>query len=112
MELVLQTEAPPMYRDSSGGIRIGNSRVLLELVIRAFEDGATPEAITQRYSTVTLAEVYSVIAYYLRHRKEIESYMVEREQQAGEVRKRIESHQRDITDLRNRLESRKNMAES
>ncbi len=37
MELVLQTEAPPLNHDSSGGIRIGNSRVLLELVIRAFE---------------------------------------------------------------------------
>ena len=57
MELVLKTEAPPLYGDSLEGIRIGNSRVLLELVVRAFENGATPESIAQRYSTVTLAEV-------------------------------------------------------
>ena len=47
MELSLQTEAPPLHQDASGAIRIGNSRVLLELVIHAFEDGATPETIAQ-----------------------------------------------------------------
>src|SRR5262245_54690550 len=38
-----QSEAPPLREDSSGAVRIGQSRVLLELVIRAFQDGATPE---------------------------------------------------------------------
>ena len=38
----------------------------LELVIHA-EDGATPGAIVQRYETLALADVYSVIAYYLHH---------------------------------------------
>ncbi|MEM7538757.1 MAG: DUF433 domain-containing protein, partial [Chloroflexota bacterium] len=90
MDLVLQTESPPLTRDKTGAIRIGSSRVLLELVIRAFQDGATPETITQRYSTVTLAEIYSVIAYYLRHREEIDLYMIERERKAAEVRRRIE----------------------
>ena len=42
MEMVLQTEAPPLHRDASGALRVGHSRVLLELVIRAFQDGATP----------------------------------------------------------------------
>jgi len=37
--------------------------VLVELVIQAFQDGATPEAIVQRYPTTTLADIYAVIAY-------------------------------------------------
>ena len=49
MDIVPQAETSPLRRDSSGGLRIGNSHVLLELVIHAFENGATPEAITQRY---------------------------------------------------------------
>ena len=53
----------------AGGLRVGRSRVLLELVIRAFQDGATPEAIVQRYPTTTLADIYAVVAYYLRHRE-------------------------------------------
>ncbi len=63
MEIVLQAEAPPLREDSSGGLRVGDSRVLLELVIRAFEDGATPESIAQSYPTATLADIYSVRNY-------------------------------------------------
>ena len=100
MEIILHAEAPPLRRDTSGGLRIGKSRVLLELVIRAFEDGATPEAIAQRYPTATLADIYSVLAYYLRHQEEIKAYLANREQKADEVRKRIETGQKDLADLR------------
>jgi uncharacterized protein (DUF433 family) len=106
MEIVLQAEAPPLRRDTSGGLRIGQSRVLLELVIRAFEDGATPEAIAQRYPTAALANIYSVLAYYLRHQAEIKAYLANREQKADDVRKRIESEQKDLADLRKRLLAR------
>ena len=107
MGLVLLTEAPPLRRDSTGALRVGDSRVLLELVIRAFEDGATPETIAQQYASTTLADVYGVIAYYLRHRDEVATYLAEREQQADEVRSRIESRQGDLSELRSRLLARK-----
>lgn len=110
MEIILQTETPPLRRDESGALRVGRSRVLLELVIRAFQDGATPEVIAQRYSSAPLADIYAVIAYYLRHRSDIESYLSEREQKAQEVRHRIENHQRDLTDFRVRLLARQHTA--
>lgn len=34
----------PLRREDTGAIRVGGSRVLLELVIRASQDGKTPEA--------------------------------------------------------------------
>jgi uncharacterized protein (DUF433 family) len=107
MEIVLHAEAPPLNREASGGLRIGGSRVLLELVIQAFEDGATPEAIAQRYSTATLADIYAAIAYYLHHREDVMAYLAEREHQARKVRERIESHQGDLADLRDRLLARR-----
>ena len=106
MEIMLQTEVPPLRRDASGALRVGRSRVLLELVIHAFQDGATPEVIVQRYPSATLADIYAVIAYYLRHQADIEAYLTERGQRAQEVRQRIESHQGDLTDLRVRLLAR------
>lgn len=99
----LRPELPPLHADDHGAIRVGNSRVLLELVIRAFQDGAVPETIVQRYSTLTLPEVYAVIAYYLRHTPEVESYLAHRERKAEEIRRRIESQQRDLTEIRARL---------
>lgn len=103
MPFAAQAEAPPLCEDADGGLRIGNSRVLLELVIRAFQDGATPEAIVQRYSTLILSDVYAVVAYYLRHPGEVEAYLAAREEQARLVRERVTSQQSDLTDIRARL---------
>jgi uncharacterized protein (DUF433 family) len=103
MEILLQPEAPPLRQDTAGALRVGHSRVLVDLVIRAFQDGATPEAIAQRYPTATLADIYAVIAYYLHHREDLEAYLEEREQRAQEVRQRIERHQGDLAELRSRL---------
>src|SRR5262245_60289343 len=89
--------------DASGALRVGNSRVLLELVVRAFQDGATPEAIVQRYSTLQLSDDYSTIAYYLRHPAEIAQYLDRREQQANDVRGRIEREQGNLKEIRDRL---------
>jgi uncharacterized protein (DUF433 family) len=102
-----QAEAPPLREDASGALRVGESRVLLELVIRAFQDGATPETIVERYATLALPDVYAVIAYYLRHRGEIEEYLARREQKAKEVRQRIENQQGELSEIRARLLARR-----
>jgi uncharacterized protein (DUF433 family) len=103
MSLVLQQELPPLTQDSTGAIRVGKSRVLLELVIRAFEDGVSPESIVQRYSTLSLSDVYGTIGYYLRHREEVEAYLSHREQLANLVKERLSSSMPDLSEIRSRL---------
>ena len=97
MNLLVQPEAPPLRQQADGSIRVGDSRVLLELVVRAFEDGATPESIVQRYPSLTLQDTYAVIAYFLRHADEIRAYIGEREQLAAEVKSRLPQTQRDMS---------------
>jgi hypothetical protein len=48
MGIIFQAEALPLRQDASGALRIGHSRVLVDLVTRALQDGATPEAIARR----------------------------------------------------------------
>jgi uncharacterized protein (DUF433 family) len=103
----VQPEAAPLREDADGALRVGDSRVLLELIIRAFQDGATPETIVQRYSTLTLPDVYAVIAYYLRHRDDVDGYLTRREQKADEVRQRIGGQQGDLSEIRARLVARR-----
>jgi uncharacterized protein (DUF433 family) len=103
MSLILECEVPPFRENESGAIRIGNSRVLLELVIRAFQDGASPETIVQRYSTLSLSDAYTTIGYYLRHQQEIETYLSQREQLAESVRQKLSNSQPDLTLIRSRL---------
>jgi uncharacterized protein (DUF433 family) len=82
-------DAPPLREDDKGGLRVGKSRVLLELVIQAHHDGDTPEAIEQRYPTLNRADVYSVIAFYQRYPADVEKYLANREQQARHLWKLI-----------------------
>lgn len=103
MTFTAQADLPPLREDATGALRVGDSHVLLELVIRAFQDGATPETIVQRYSTLALPDVYTVIAYYLRHRSEVEEYVAQREQKATQVRHRLDSQVGDTSDIRARL---------
>ena len=57
--------AVPLWEDPPGVFRVGKSRVLLELVIGAFQRGETPEGIVRSYRTLHLADVYAVISRYL-----------------------------------------------
>jgi hypothetical protein len=59
--LTIEPVAVPLRQDADGVVRVGDSRVLLELVIRAFQQGATPESIVQSYNTLKLADVYAVL---------------------------------------------------
>jgi uncharacterized protein (DUF433 family) len=101
--LTLKTDPVPISEDATGALRVAGTRVLLELVVNAFEDGATPETIVQQYATLSLPDVYAVIAYYLRHRQEIQAYLDRREQQAYGVKQRISTAQRDLDEIRRRL---------
>jgi uncharacterized protein (DUF433 family) len=103
MNLVLEQEAPPLHEEATGAVRVGNSRVLLETVIRAFQDGASPESIVNRYSTLSLADVYHTIGYYLRHQDAVEAYLSQREQLAEAVQQRLSNIQPDLSGIRARL---------
>jgi uncharacterized protein (DUF433 family) len=108
MKLVLEQETPPLQEDETGAIRVGNSRVLLETVIRAFQDGASPESIVHRYSTLSLSDVYNTIGYYLRHQAAVEAYLEQRELLAQSVQQRLSESQPDLSLIRQRLYSQQN----
>lgn len=91
MSVTLKSDPLPLSRDDRGAIRIGNSRVLLEFVIRAYKDGASAEEIARRFDTLQIADVHAVLAHYLRHRSEVEEYLTAREAEARELRDMIES---------------------
>jgi uncharacterized protein (DUF433 family) len=71
-------------------IRLAGSRVTLDTVISAYQRGATPEQIAQSYSSLQIADIYAVLAYYLRHRQEVEGYLERRREQSRRVRREFE----------------------
>lgn len=92
MNALAVTETLPIMTDSDGIIRIAHTRVTLDTLVNAFQDGATAEEIAQQYPAVSLADIYSLIGYYLRRRPEIEAYLVQRRQVAESVRQQNEAN--------------------
>jgi hypothetical protein len=57
----------------------------------------------EAYPTLTLMEVYGVIAYYLRHTGEIDAYIAERERQADEIQRQHEEKYGSVEGTKERL---------
>lgn len=106
MPLAVQTDPTPLRTDEDGVVRIGNTRVMLERVVYAFDDGASAEEIAARFPALTLADVHASLAYILRHRAAIDAYMKEVEAKAADAHRMMEerSPQQGLRDeLKRRL---------
>lgn len=101
----IATETVPLVRDVDGVIRVGKTRVTLDTLVSAFLNGATAEEISHQYPSVALADVYSVVAYYLRRRVEVDAYLDRRREHAERVRTQNESRF-DPSGIRDRLLAR------
>jgi uncharacterized protein (DUF433 family) len=56
-------------------IRIKDTRIGIEFVLRDYQGGASPEEIVLRYPTLSLEQVHATITYYLHHRRSVEAYL-------------------------------------
>jgi uncharacterized protein (DUF433 family) len=96
----------PLKLDNNGDIHVGNSRVLLDTVIEHFKAGMSPEEIVRGYDTLRPAEIYEVIAYYLRHQADVEAYLERREAEAAVLWQQIEASQPSKANLKDEIEER------
>ncbi len=98
-----------LTKTKAGVLRIGDTRVSLDSVITAFNQGAVPEQIVYDYDTLTLSEVYATISYYLQHREEVDSYLTKRAEQNDALRESSDVRF-DHKGLREKLLARRNPA--
>ena len=78
-------ETIPLAKDAAGVYRVGGSRVTLDLVVRAFNRGATPEEIAQDYPSLQLSDIYQVLGYYLKHGPVLAEYFDRRAREEQEM---------------------------
>jgi uncharacterized protein (DUF433 family) len=89
--LIITETARKLSTDAYGAIRVSGTRVLLDVIIVAFQAGATPEDIAQQFPSVALPDVYLVIAHYLTHTAEIDAYLSQRRTEAARLQCAIET---------------------
>ena len=107
MNLAAVTEKIPIETDKDGVIRVGNTRVTLESLVSAFNEGSTAEEIVYQYPVLNLADVYAVITYYLRNKDIIEKYLKNRTLLAEQFKQQNQKN-KNINDIRKRLLARQN----
>lgn len=90
MSLTVEPQPVPLTTTAEGVVLVSGTRVTLDTVVGAFLDGATPETIAQQYPSLTLADVYAVISYYLNHRAEVDAYLSQAQTEATRIRQQNE----------------------
>jgi uncharacterized protein (DUF433 family) len=85
------TQTIPLYTSEEGYIRVAGTRIGLEIIIDAFNAGATPEEITYNYDTLQLPHIYSIVAYYLSHKPEVDAYLAQLDERTERIRQKTES---------------------
>lgn len=106
LSVIAVVDEIPLSRDAQGVYRVGGTRVTLDLVVRAFNRGATAEEIVQKYGSLQLPDVYQVIGYYLKHADALAEYFANR---AREEESLLSAHPEwSPRGLRDRLLARRN----
>ncbi len=98
----------PLRTDEHGTIYVSSTRVTLDSIVNFYLQGESPEDLYKGFPTIPLQDIYAVIAYYLSHRAEVDSYLKKRNDEAERIRQEIEaSYPPKVTraDLRARLET-------
>jgi uncharacterized protein (DUF433 family) len=72
---------------------VSGTRVYLEFIVEDYRRGLSAEQIAARYDTVSLADVYGALRYYLTHRVEVDEYIARYREEAAEVRRMVEARQ-------------------
>lgn len=110
MSIAIQADTPPLRVESDGAIRVGNSRVLLEILLASYQSGLTPEEIVRDFPTLALPDVYAAIAYYLRHKESVDEYLHERAMKGDEMQERaktLNSKSVKLAEIRSKLAARR-----
>ena len=91
MTLAVAADPTPIRIDPGGVPRVGGSRVRLASIVFLHQQGATPEQIQESFPSVALSDVYAVIAYYLRHRAEVDAHLAELEAEAEGIQDEVDA---------------------
>jgi uncharacterized protein (DUF433 family) len=82
---------PVLLRDDGHvGLRVGQTRVSFESVWHLHWQGVSPAEILKAFDTLDEADVCAVLAWALRNPEEVDAYLKRRDEEATEIRRKLE----------------------
>jgi hypothetical protein len=83
---------------------VTGSRVSLDSVIHAHNEGRTAAQIVASFPSLSLEQVHGALAFYLRNQTMLDAYLCEQQQRWEELRQESEARNRDVL---NKLRARR-----
>jgi uncharacterized protein (DUF433 family) len=110
--IIIHPDPVPLRVDETGTIRVGNTRITLDVLLGYLLSGVHPEQVVSQewYPALSLADVHGVLAYYYRHQAEVDDYLRGRREQADRREKEIEASQPSFGEVKARLLARRDAA--
>lgn len=90
MAVLIDTSQDIISVNEAGVWRIRGTRVSVDSVIYAFDEGASPEEIIWRFDTLDLKKAYAVINYYLHNREKVDKYLADGEKTKRKIRHKLD----------------------
>lgn len=91
MTALEKVQVIPLTQLDDGTIIVTGAGVALEIIVARHNAGDTPMEIQEGFPTLKLGDIYSVIAYYLSHRDEVDDYVRRQRTRTEAARQRFES---------------------
>jgi len=82
-----QQQREYVQQTADGGWRVAGTRVSLDSVVYGFLEGLSPEEIVSQFPALSLEQVYGAIAFYLRHRQELDEVLAGQRERWEELRR-------------------------
>lgn len=70
-----------LIADDGGFVHVRGHRIGLHHIIRQYSEGESPEMLAARFPTLSLALIHKVIAFYLEHLHEVDTYIAAHDQE-------------------------------
>jgi uncharacterized protein (DUF433 family) len=79
--------AKEYVEERNGGYYVADTRISLDSIVQCFNEGLSPEAILAEFETLTLAQVFGAITFYLENQPAIDAYRVRQTQRFEATRR-------------------------
>jgi uncharacterized protein (DUF433 family) len=89
-DMTIEPEPVPLRWDDHGRLMVVGHRTPLEIIVHAYRRGRSAEAIHESYPSLALADIYVLLAFYLRNQDQIDAYVDEQDRLGEEARARHE----------------------
>jgi uncharacterized protein (DUF433 family) len=92
--------------EREGEYYAARTRVPIGVIVAAWKRGDTPERIVEQFPSLSLADVYGVITYYLDHEHDLEAHFAHLRDEYERVRQAARDERPDFyADLQRRIDT-------